>query len=88
MYSNLLQYLLGAYINNYGIFFNKDLVEDDFVLKLADERIIPVKGYVYNASIITEHYHERAVIRIFEILPVNCFYFIDFIGIFIKWRKM
>ena len=70
MYSNLLQYLYGAYINNYGIFFNNDLIEDEYVLKSADERIIPAKSYVYNASIITENYHERAVIRIFEIFPV------------------
>ena len=75
MSSNLLQHLYGAYIGNYGIFFQKNLIEDDYVIRCTNDKIIPVKCFVYNTSVITEHYHERAVIRIFELYPVSYLYF-------------
>ena len=42
-------------------------MEDDYVLQLKDTTFVPVKSYVYNASVVTENYHSRSVIRIFEL---------------------
>ena len=39
-------------------------MQDDYVIKTFDESLIPVDCYNYNSSIVTEHYHERSVLRV------------------------
>ena len=55
------------------------------MLKVKNQTLVPVKSYVYNASVVTENYHSRSVIRIFELPTVIVFnekvYFVYRIGI-------
>ena len=68
MYNNALQHLYGSYINNYGIFFQKKLCEDSYILRCSNGKKIPARCYIYNTSVITEHYHEKTILRVFDII--------------------
>ena len=57
-------------------------MNDDYVIKRYDQRIIPVDCYNYNSSIVTEHYHERSILRVFELKPVFIFFFYYFFFFF------
>ena len=60
--------------------FNNDLMNDDYVIKRFDHELIPADCYNYNSSIVTENYHERSVLRVFEPkLVTKVFKFIYFL---------
>ena len=59
--------ICGGFLQNYGIFIHKDVIDGAYWIPLADGSFEPVNSLVYNAYIITKNFHKRYIIRAFKL---------------------